>query len=327
VTPIDAYEGEMDDFTGLSDEDVERVLAFAGGGDGAGWRANGGRIGADDASMREVVGLLALMRSTYVRPPRNETASKHLAAVALEAAPLRIASSATRPSATRADRNPTRRLRMTSRRLALLPTAAVGAFLAAAALAVAGVSLPDGARAPFDELGIDLPNQASSSDVHAVIDATPPGDRGCAFGQAVAAAASQGHAQATGNPCEHEQGGAPQDAANHGGSAPHRQGGNQAGDEQGGAGAGKPAGVPPTPPAGDDFGHSTAADAQQNASTDGRAFGEGTSENAQSLTPAAPPAGAGSQGGSETGQVNSDQGRSTAADTPAGSRPGGSHAP
>jgi hypothetical protein len=318
----------MEDLAQLTDEDVERVLAAARGADGAGRRWNGDRAAADDAPLGEVADLLALMRSAYVRPPRDETSSKHLAAVAAKAAPPRIAASAERTSASRADRNPTRRLRTTPRRFALVPAAVVGAFLTVAALAVAGVSLPDAARAPFDGLGIDLPNQARSSDVHAVIDATPPDDRGCAFGQSVAAAASQGRAQATGNPCDHAHNGAAANAANHGKSAQHPQGGNEAGGEQGEAGAaGKPAGVPPTPSVGADFGHSTATDAHQNAATDGRAFGERTSESAQSLTPATPPAGAGSQVASDTGQVNSDQGRSTAGDTQAGSRPGGSHIP
>jgi hypothetical protein len=327
VTPFDAYKAEMDDFTTLSDDDFEKVLAFARTADGSGRRANGDRTAADDAAMaddpamREVASLLALTRSAYVRPLSDETASEHLAAVAREAAPLRIASSSTRASASRPDRHPTRRLRITSKRLALLPVAAAGVFLAAAGLAVAGVSLPDAARAPFDGLGIELPNQARSSDVHAVIDATQPGDRGCAFGQAVAAAASRGHAQAAGTPCDQNG------AADHGRSAEHRQNANAEGEQGNASADAKPAGVPPTPPAGDEFGHSTAADAQQNASTDGRAFGEGTSESAQSLTPAAPPTGAGSQGGSETGQVNSDQGQSTAGDTPAGSRPGASHSP
>ena len=88
---------------------------------------------------------------------------------------------------------------------------------------------------------------------------------------------------------------------------------------------GQPSGVPPTPPAGQEFGQSTAQDAQQNASTDHQAFGQRTSQGAQELTPSTPPAGAGEQGAS--GASHSTQGLSTAGSTPAGTGPGGSHGP
>jgi hypothetical protein len=259
------------------------------------------------------------LRETYVQPPDPGIRSAHMAAIAAETAPLRLAADAQQRSASRLNRQPTRRIRMTPKRLALLPGALVLAFLGTAGLAVAGVTLPDTARAPFDAVGLQLPNQSRASDVHAVIDATQPGDRGCAFGQAVAAAASQGHSQAPASACDHGQG----DAQSQG--AAHSQGAGDQGESQANAGE-QPSGVPPTPPAGREFGQSTSADAQQNASTDHQAFGERTSQGAQSLTPATPPAGAGQSSGAEAGggasEANAGQGQ-----TAAGDSPGGSHVP
>lgn len=250
------------------------------------------------------------LREAYVQAPDRGIRSAHMAAIAAETAPLRLAADAEQRSASRLNRRPTRRFRMTPKRLALLPSALVLAFLGMAGLAVAGVTLPDTARAPFDAVGVKLPNQSRSSDVHAVIDATQPGDRGCAFGHAVAAAASQGRTHAPASACDHAQG----DASS--------QGAADQGENQANTGA-QPSGVPPTPPAGKEFGQATAADAQQNASTDHQAFGERTSQGAQSLTPATPPAGAGQSG--ETGggaSENASQGQAAA-----GGSPGGSHVP
>jgi hypothetical protein len=188
------------------------------------------------------------------------------------------------------------------------------AFLGTAGLAVAGVTLPDTARAPFDAVGLQLPNQSRASDVHAVIDATQPADRGCAFGQAVAAAASQGHSQAPASACDHGQG------------AAHSQGAGDQGESPANAGA-QPGGVPPTPPAGKEFGQSTAADAQQNASTDHQAFGQRTSQGAQDLTPATPPAGADQSGASETGGAAASEAHAGQGQAATGDSPGGSHVP
>jgi len=257
------------------------------------------------------------LRETYVRAPDPGIRSAHMAAIAAETAPLRLAADAKQRSASRLSRPPTRRFRMTPKRLALLPSALVLAFLGTAGLAVAGVTLPDTARAPFDAVGLNLPNQSRASDVHAVIDATQPGDRGCAFGQEVAAAASQGRSQAPASVCDHGQG-APESQG-----AAHSQGAGDQGESQANA---QPSGVPPTPPAGKEFGQSTAADAQQNASTDHQAFGDRTSQGAQNLTPATPPAGADQPGGAETGggasEANAGQGQAAA-----GGSPGGSHVP
>src|SRR5204862_8224224 len=96
-----------------------------------------------------------------------------------------------RPSEGR--RGPRRVSRVTRRRLALQGVALVLALsLTTVSLAMAGVTLPRFVRTPFHGIGIDLPNQPASGDVHAVIDSTPTGERGCEFGQRVAQAASGG---------------------------------------------------------------------------------------------------------------------------------------
>jgi hypothetical protein len=81
-----------------------------------------------------------------------------------------------------------------------LGATALGVVLGTAGLAVAGVNLPDPADEAFERAGISLPNQAGGGDaqgdensrsdeVQAVIDATPPSERGCEFGHRVAEAA------------------------------------------------------------------------------------------------------------------------------------------
>lgn len=84
------------------------------------------------------------------------------------------------------------------RPVVVLAAAALAVALGTAGLAVAGVDLPDPAQEAFDNAGITLPNQAGggesgeharSEGVRAVIEATPPSERGCAFGHSVAEAA------------------------------------------------------------------------------------------------------------------------------------------
>ena len=86
-----------------------------------------------------------------------------------------------------------------TRPVATLAATALAVALGTSGLAVAGVDLPDPATKAFEKAGITLPNQAGggqsgehsrSEAVHAVIGATLPSERGCEFGQAVAAAAS-----------------------------------------------------------------------------------------------------------------------------------------
>jgi hypothetical protein len=140
----------------------------------------------------EVAGFLDDVRTAYVRPPEEAVAARHLAAIAREAELV----------LDRRTPKPTRWRRIMSRSPVLRPAAALGAatvtaVLASAGLAAAGVDLPDPATAAFERAGITLPNQAGgpsgehgrSADVRSVIEATPPSDRGCAFGHSVAEAA------------------------------------------------------------------------------------------------------------------------------------------
>jgi hypothetical protein len=84
------------------------------------------------------------------------------------------------------------------RPVATLTAAALAVALGTTGLAVAGVDLPDPAAKAFEKAGLTLPNQAGggqsgeharSEAVHAVIEATDPSERGCAFGHSVAEAA------------------------------------------------------------------------------------------------------------------------------------------
>ena len=140
---------------------------------------------------REVAAFLADVRATYVSEPEAAVASRQLAAIAHEAELV----FGPRP-------NPSRRGTVIRNRfirpVATLGAATVAAILATAGLAVAGVNLPDPAQDAFTKAGVTLPNQAgggqsgehSRSDaVHSVIEATPPSERGCAFGHSVAEAA------------------------------------------------------------------------------------------------------------------------------------------
>lgn len=159
---------------------------------------------------------------------------------------------------------------MTRKRLALLTVGLVlGAPLAIGGLATAGITLPDAAQAPFDELGVELPNQASADEVRAVIDSTPPGERACEFGQQVAQAANDGRAGPGEDPCAQQE------------NLDGGQNQNGAAVTQNGTGNAQNANVHAE--LGRSFGQATAADAQQNASQDGRAFGERISAAAKQL--------------------------------------------
>jgi hypothetical protein len=132
----------------------------------------------------EVAALLTEIRRAYVQEPDEAVASRHLDAIAREAELVRPRRTG-RPAAWR-------------RTFATLGAATLAAILGTAGLAAAGVDLPDQAQTAFDKVGITLPNQAGggqsgdharSDEVHSIIDATDPSDRGCEFGHSVAAAA------------------------------------------------------------------------------------------------------------------------------------------
>ncbi len=141
----------------------------------------------------KVAAFLADMRAAYVSDPEEAVASRHLAAIAREAELVQTRR-APKPAAWRRIMNRNRFLRP----VATLGAATLAALLGVAGLAVAGVNLPDPATEAFEHVGISLPNQAGggqsgeharSDEVHSVLEATPPSERGCAFGHAVAEAA------------------------------------------------------------------------------------------------------------------------------------------
>jgi hypothetical protein len=236
----DAYPDEMRIFRTLSDGDAERVLA--------------GEAAADQP---ELTGFLSELRAVYTEAPAMPTEVIHLAAIAQDGVVSTDGATPPKPSPTRAAGLPRRRWWTAPRRRLVLLGAglALALPLATAGLALAGVSLPGVARAPFEQLGIDLPNQSSSTDVQSVIESTPTDQRGCAFGQEVSRAAS-GRAGPSVDPCTRR--------GDHGGVNPK--------SEDHGPGS-----------AGRSFGAQTAQSAQQNASQDGQAFGQSTSQGAQQL--------------------------------------------
>ena len=147
-------------------------------------------MGSESHIDTEVAGFLADVRATYVSEPEEAVASRHLAAIARE---VELVRPPRRPPAG------WRRTMNRSRRPALrLAAATAAAVLGTAGLAFAGVNLPDPAQKAFERAGITLPNQAGggqsgehsrSDEVHPVLEATPPSERGCAFGHSVAEAA------------------------------------------------------------------------------------------------------------------------------------------
>ncbi|TMK73450.1 MAG: hypothetical protein E6G48_05370, partial [Actinobacteria bacterium] len=224
----------------LSDRDAERLLS---------------RQEAPDEP--ELIAFFGDLRAVYSEAPVESTEALHLAAVAQALSSGRAQLTPANRSAIPPVRAPRRAATMPGRRLALLGAGlVVAALLATAGLAVAGVSLPGGARAPFEQVGIELPNQSSADDVQAVIRSTPPDQRGCAFGQQVAQAANGGNGGPSGDSCAHQ-----------GDHATGDKQGNSSNDQNSNAGG-----------AGRSFGQQTAAGAQQNASEGGQAFGQATAQ-------------------------------------------------
>jgi len=243
-------------------------------------------MGSESQLDTEVAGVLADVRATYVSEIEEAVASRHLAAIAREAE-LVLPGRTTEPAAWRRVMNRNRFIRPA----ATLGAATLAAVLGTAGLAVAGVDLPDPATEAFENVGISLPSQAGggeageharSDEVRSVLEATPPNERGCAFGHAVAEAAKGSplpeHAQAA---CDR----AHDDGAEDGNAA---QGTNSTRSE---------------------FGRETADRARglKDATVDERrSFGEDTSERANQLgdapdTPGAEQRGNGPAAGGTTG--------------------------
>ncbi|MEX2194636.1 MAG: hypothetical protein WD844_05060 [Thermoleophilaceae bacterium] len=244
--------GEM-----LDDRDIDRLLA-----------------GRSVEGEEELAELLAHARATYVQEPRPELREHLLAAMASE----RPATHPPTPTRTRRSMLPTR--------IAVRLGAATGALLlATASLAVAGVNLPDPASDAFDRAGVSLPNQddgepadrGRSEEVQAIIDATPPSERDCAFGHRVAEAArGMPLPEEARGACERgEQGQArgEERSAEGRARAEENRGSSEAGEENGSGDS-----------AGREFGRETSerAQEQRNATPEQRRqFGEETSERAR----------------------------------------------
>jgi hypothetical protein len=303
VRPEDADTGEVDDLDSLSDRDLDGLLA--------------GSQSVGDRDVERLCRFLAEWKALDAKPPPRHVEATHLrqitelargVATSPEPVDLPAAIDSVRP----------RRKVMRKRLAVAIVGLAIAVPLFTAGLAVAGVSLPEVARAPFDQVGVTLPNQSQADAVRSVIESTPTDQRGCDFGQQVAAAASNGSAQPHGNPCD--QGG---------GNGTDQNGGANPASNHNQGGAGNPSG-------GQTFGQSTAADAQQNASEDGRAFGERTSQAAQQLGQEQSQTGQEqsqtgleqsqtglepSQTGQATGQSQAEQGQSTGAGASQGHGP------
>lgn len=232
MSEFGAYWDEMG-VSDLTDRDLELLLA--------------GRAPAGPAN-QELARFVGEVRAAYTQGPAEPIAQAHVAAIAAAAQSLAVPPQESSSVASPPEKPRRRNWRMPRRRLALLTAGVVvGAPLFTAGLAVAGVNLPDVARAPFDQLGIHLPNQASADSVKAVIDSTPTDQRRCSFGQQVAAAANGGKGGPGQDPCS-------------------RNGGHGSDTKSGHS-----------------FGQQTSARARQSASQEGRAFGQQTSQGAQSL--------------------------------------------
>lgn len=282
----DAYRDEMRILSGLSDRDVDCLLS--------------GRPGEESES-EELAVFLRDLRAVYTEAPSEAIEATHVAAIARAACALAPGreelTPAQRPS-TQAPNQAKRRGTMTKKRLALLTAGlALAVPLSLAGLATAGVTLPDAARAPFDQLGLELPNQATADDVQAVIDSIPTDQRDCSFGQEVAQAANGGTGGPSVDPCE--QGNAASELGSENGNAD-----NEHAD------------------LGRSFGEQTSTDAGQNASQDGQDLGEPTSQGAQELGQEQSQAGGQATAeGQQTGAEHSQEGQQTA------SQLSGGHAP
>ena len=245
------------------------------------------------------------VRAAYVVPPDEETESRHLAAMA-EA--VRAHTDLDLSNQTRPRRRPRTRaikeaLIMRTRTAALatkLASLTLVAAFATGGLAVAGViSLPN-----------PLPDQASdrAKDVHDAIDGSNPAEERCAFGLAVAEAASDGNGDrpSSSDACEQENSSS-QEAKSEAerGKSGEEHGKSDAARENGDVET-QQNGAHPVEGAGREFGDSVSDDATTGVPRDGggRGFGESVSGGAKELVPRPTP-----PNGAETGETQSQEGQ------------------
>jgi hypothetical protein len=283
------YEDEMGRLGRLSDRELEQLAA--------------GRTPSEDDALEELAGHLRSVRAACVQAPDEVTQALHLAEITQTAQLLAesrepmaaAAGKAIGPAVQASGPSKWRRRMEVARSITLKLTAGVAAaMLSTVGLAYAGVDLPgQAAEQAFDAVGVELPNQAEGEveitsdgpdenadqtalDVWAVI-STWLGERGCAFGQAVANAATDGEhpPDCTAAECAGSQG----DEA----SAEGRATAGEASSD----------------------GTSTANEASGGASEAGTDTGDTASERGQSHNPSS-----GSESGEETGDTASETGQS-----------------
>jgi hypothetical protein len=271
VSSFDDYEEEMARLSKLSERDLDRL--FAGRSTGSAFSDELG------AAMRAA-------RAALSEAPNEVTRRQHLASLFEAAGDLATTERTRVPAPVPAPRSPWRKvMRRTVSVTLRLSVALVVALLSMAGLAYAGVDLPGNAaeRAVENVLRVDLPNQRPESpgksvadEVHAVIESTE--DRGCEFGQAVAAAASanrQDDSPAKDDPCtkaesDGENGssatGEERSAAGRARAAEASGGASEAGADNAGTH--------------DDFGRSRAEEASSSGKDNGSSASDAGSDNA-----------------------------------------------
>lgn len=261
----------MDDLSALSDWDLDRLLAGRGS------------VPAADPGL---TGFLDEVRSTYTAPPSDLTRAQHLSAIASGQAPAEVAlqtieslpvtSERTRRSSTRS---------LTRTRLALVGAGLILALpLGATGLAAAGVALPEAVQTPFEELGVELPNQAPAGEVRGVIEATPPGERNCSFGRRIAKTASVRRARED-TRCEDAQNMKDQRSSKEGRGERHGSSRSRARGSQGAANPGA------NPQASQSPGSRSAAEAQQQAAPERQSSGEPPAQAPREPPPRQPQSG------------------------------------
>jgi hypothetical protein len=184
VSSFDDYDDEMARLSKLSDRDLDCLFA-------------GGSMGS--ALSDDLGGVLGAARTALTDAPSEVARERHLAVVLQAARDLALAEQTRAPAPVPALVPPWRKVMRRFLSVAIKLSLALGAAtLSMAGLAYAGVDLPGNAaeKAVEKVLGVELPNQGRpenagksvADEVHAVIDSSD--DRGCEFGQTVAAAAS-----------------------------------------------------------------------------------------------------------------------------------------
>ncbi|MBW3595341.1 MAG: hypothetical protein KY391_07155 [Actinobacteria bacterium] len=193
MSGADDYTDEMGFFDGLTDHDIEQLLA--------------GTAPAGNEALEDVAVYLEWVRSVSLAEPHDEVAARHVMA-ATEAARLlaengdpvvRPVSNAHGPALQAAGLPKWRRAMNRATSWAIKATAGgVAAALSTMGLAYAGVDLPGSAaeRAVEAVLGVELPNQSGSEadDRSSVADDASDRDteKNCEFGQSIAETAAAG---------------------------------------------------------------------------------------------------------------------------------------